>query len=150
MTGYHIDESGFSGAVGTNHADRLVRWHADGDIARGDHRAEALAQVADREDGRVHGAFALRRQRSRMINEPSPWGRNRMVSSSAEPSSICQSCGSTANANERNDSNASDPTNAGTTDPAPERMVIKTNSPEVVQYDMFGSTWPTASAASAP
>src|ERR1700758_3719578 len=133
MAGDHIDKSGFSGSVGADHADGLMRRHADGDIARGSHRAEALAEVADGEDRRVHGASALRRQRSRMINDPSPWGRNRMVSSSTEPSSICQSCGSTANANERNDSKTSDPTNAGTTDPAPERMVIKTNSPEVVQ-----------------
>src|ERR1700722_2106304 len=133
MNGYHADERRFSGSVGPDHADRLRCRHADGDIARGDHRAEALAQIADGEDRRVHGASALRRQRSRIINEPSPWGRNRMVSSSTEPSSICQSCGSTAKANERNDSNASDPTNAGTTDPAPARMVIKTNSPDVVQ-----------------
>src|ERR1700733_200480 len=133
MTGYHIDESGFAGAVGADHADRLLRRHAEGDIARGGHRAEALAEVADGEDRRVHDASALRRRRSRMTNEPSPWGRNRMVSNSTEPSSICQSWGSTAKANERNDSNASDPTNAGTTDPAPARMVIKTNSPDVVQ-----------------
>src|SRR5438105_4998483 len=133
MTGYHIDEGGLASAVGADHTDSLMRWHADGDIARGDHRAEMLTQVLNGEDGRAHGASTLRRQRSRTINEPSPCGRKRMVSSSTEPSSICQSCGSMANANERTDSNTSDATNAGPTDPAPARMVINTNSPEVVQ-----------------
>src|ERR1700692_97079 len=133
MTSYHIDEGGLAGAVGADHADGLLRRHADGDIARGDHRAETLAEIPDGEDRRAHGASTLRRQRSRAINEPNPCGRKRIVSSSTEPSSICQSCGRTANANERTDSNTSDPTNAGPTDPAPARMVMNTNSPEVVQ-----------------
>src|SRR3954468_19992093 len=133
MAGDHVDKGRFAGAVGSDHTDGLLRRHADGDIARRDQRSKAFAEIHHLEYRRLHGVSAFRRQRIRAITDPSPCGKKRMVSSSTEPSSICQSWGSTAKANERTDSNTRDPTKAGTTDPAPERMVMNTNSPEVVQ-----------------
>src|SRR6201995_4960111 len=88
MTGNHVDEGGFAGAVGTDHADGLLGRHADGDVAGGYQRAKLFAEIADGEDGgAAHGASAWSRL-GRDSSEPSPCGRNRMVSSKTEPSSI--------------------------------------------------------------
>ena len=56
-----------------------------------------------------------------------------MVSSSTDAEQHLPKLRRMAKANERTDSNSSEPRNAGPTDPAPARMVTKTNSPEVVQ-----------------
>src|SRR5215467_5810711 len=152
MAGDHIDESGLAGAVGADHADGLLGRHADGDIARSDQRTEGFFQVTDRENRRAAGThdFASARRRRRPTSEPSPSGRNRIVSKSTEPRVICHSDGMTSTAKDRTASNRSEPMNAAATDPAPARMVTKTKLPDVVQYAMFGSTWPIVSAASAP
>ncbi len=65
--------------------------------------------------------------------EPRPSGRNRIVSSSAEPRMSCQVPGSRSTAIERTSSNTSEPTKAAATEPAPARMVTNTKPPEVVQ-----------------
>ena len=73
-----------------------------------------------------------------------------MVSSRTDPRMICHVPGSTSTAKERTNSKTSEATNAAATEAAPARMVTKTKPPDVVQYAMFGSTWPMASAAKAP
>ena len=50
MTGDHVDEGGLAGAVGADHADGLLRRHADGDVARRHQRAKSFFQIADGED----------------------------------------------------------------------------------------------------
>src|SRR5207302_5662622 len=126
-------------AVRADDAEGLLRRHVERDVAGRHHVSERLFQIADAQDRR-HGAPASRR-RSRKKIDPSPSGRNRMVTSRTEPRMICQVPGITSTANERSSSKRSEPTNAAATEAAPARMVTKTNPAEVVQYAMFGSTW---------
>src|SRR4051812_44091396 len=141
MPGDHVDEGGLARAVRADDTHRLLGRNGDVDVVRSDERAESLFQIAHREDV----AHAPRLLRKRMNTEPNPPGRNRMVSSSTEPSVICQSPGITSTANERTDSNTTEPMKAAAIEPAPARMVTNTNPPDVVQYAMLGSTWPTVS-----
>src|SRR3954469_10232111 len=148
MAGDHVDERGLPRAVGPDDAHGLLRRDVEGDIARRHNRAEGLLQIAHRKD-RGHDPFSGVRPR-RENSEPSPSGRNRMVSSSAEPRMSCQKPGRRSMAIERTSSNTREPTKAAATEPTPARMVTNTKPPEVVQYAMLGSTCATASAASAP
>src|SRR5674476_246910 len=132
MPGDHIDEGGLAGAVGPDHADGLLGRHADGDVVSGHQRAEGLFQIAEGENG-AHGRCTSPRRLSRETSEPRPSGRNRIVSSSTEPSVICHRPGITSTANERTASNTSEPTKAAATEPAPARIVTKTKLPDVVQ-----------------
>src|SRR5262249_56116229 len=108
---------------------------------RGNQRTEGFFQVAHRENGRTAGAhgFASARRRRRPMSEPSPSGRNRIVSKSAEPRVICHKDGMTSTAMERTASNSKEPMKAAATEADPARMVTKTNLPEVLPYPMFRS-----------
>src|SRR5215813_7416293 len=152
MPGDHVDESRLAGAVRADHADGLLGRHTDGNVARGYQRTEGLFQIANRENGRAAGShgFAPARPRRRPMSEPSPSGRNRIVSKSAEPRVICHKDGMRSTAMERTASKSSEPMKAAATEADPARMVMKTKLPDVVQYAIFGSTWPMVSAASAP
>src|SRR4029079_995008 len=148
----HVDEGCLACAVRADHADGLLSRHADGNVARGNQQTEGLFQIAHGENGRAacaHG-FAPARPRRRPRSEPNPSGRNKIVSKSAVPRVICHKDGVTSTAMERSASNASEPMNAAAPEADPARMVTKTKLPDVVQYDIFGSTWPIESAASAP
>src|SRR6185437_2952509 len=160
----HVDEGRLAGAVGTNDTNSLLCRHVDRNIMSGNQRAEGLFHLAHGQDrsrvgrsvnsaphgaGSGHGTLTLLR-RSRVTSEPRPFGRNRMVTRSTEPRAICHNCGMTSTAKDRALSNNNEPTKAAATEPAPARMVTKRKSPDVVQYDMLGSTCPMVSAASAP
>src|SRR5262249_35113928 len=131
MAGDHVDERGLAGSIGADDPDRLLRRDVEADIARRHHLAERLLHVAYRQDG--GNRLCSSRIGIRSNGEPIPSGRNRMVSSSAVPRSICQVPGITSTAMERTSSNRKAPTKAAATEPAPARMVTKTNPPDVVQ-----------------
>src|SRR6185437_13760894 len=131
VPGDHVDERGFARAVGADDAHGLVRRHADGNVTRGRQRAEGLFQIANGQDI-AHDGRAFRR-RNRVNSEPRPSGTKRIVTNSAEPSIICQNCGTTSAANERIPSNSSEPTKAAATEPAPARMATNMKLPDVVQ-----------------
>src|SRR6185437_10515886 len=102
-------------------------------VARRDHRAERLLEVAHRKDRvRAHDAAPGLRAK-RVTSEPSPSGRNRIVNSSTVPRVICHAPGKISTAIERTISNSSEPTKAAATEPAPARMVTNTKPPDVVQ-----------------
>ena len=66
------------------------------------------------------------------------------------PRLICQVLGESSYAKLLIVSNIAAPTNGANTLPVPDNIVINTNSPEVVQYDISGSICPTVIAVSPP
>src|SRR4029453_12700563 len=141
----HVQEGRLAGAVGANQADHAAALDREVDVGGSDHGAEALVDLLGHED-RAHRSLLLRRCSS----DHRPLGRNMMIASIAPPSMSCQTLGAYWLASVRSASKTSDDTKGASTLPTPPRMAMKTNSPEVVQYVVSGSTWPTASAAQAP
>src|SRR5712691_269867 len=149
----HVDEGGLAGAVGADQADHGIPLDGRVDVARRGDRAEVLAQAL-----RVKYGGHLRSSRDRRHqaalrprnSDHRPFGRNTMTASNEPPSTICQVLGETPKATVWMMPKMSAPRNGAITLPVPARMVMKMNSPEVVQYAISGSMCPTVVAASAP
>lgn len=103
IAGDHVDERGFSGAVGADQAEPLAGRNIEGERVGCNHRAEALLKPAYRKN-RVHGVaprsavrgavVEMRRLRPFLIqSEPIPRGRNRMTPRRKTPSTSCQVLG---------------------------------------------------------
>jgi len=80
----------------------------------------------------VSAGLAAQEQRPQAVRQE-PFGRNTITASSEPPSTICQVLGEASKATERMISKTSAPRNGASTLPVPARMVMKMNSPEVVQ-----------------
>src|SRR5262245_19511836 len=100
MAGDHVDERGLAGPIGTNDADRLLNRNVERYVARRDDAAEGFLEIANREDRR-HGVGAFSAPACLEKIEPRPSGRNRMVSSRADPRTISTVWGMRSTGNER-------------------------------------------------
>src|ERR1700684_3591214 len=96
MTGDDVDEGGFARAIVTDQAELLAALNRDRDVVGGGHGAERLLQTDGLQDrGHSSVSAGVRADlapvgRKRRTSEPSPPGRNRMITKRKTPSAPCQ------------------------------------------------------------
>src|SRR6516162_3871033 len=96
VTGDDVDEGGLARTVVADQTELLAALDRDRNIAGGDHGAEGFLQTDGFEE-RGHSGFSADTraglappERRRSASEPSPPGRNRMISKRKTPSAPCQ------------------------------------------------------------